>query len=134
MRKEIFLVAYDVSSPRRLNRLYRYLKRRAVYVQYSVCLLEADRREAETVRDEVAGLIDPHEDDVRFYRLDPRLDIVFLGRSTPFPGGVVPLGEIGRWVRAAHNALADQPGVWDKKAFRRRRGPSQGRKRGRSPR
>lgn len=118
---ELFLVAYDISCPRRLRRVHRYLKKRAVYVQYSVCVLEASRSEAERVRDDVAALIDPDRDDVRFYRLDPDLDIAFLGASTPFPEGVVALGRLGTWVKAADAALAEGSRVWDKKAIRRRR-------------
>lgn len=81
------LVCYDIADPRRLARLHRFLKKRALAIQYSVFLLHADRRAADALMHEAAQLIDEDADDLRCYRLPRRGLAVRLGRAV-LPQGI----------------------------------------------
>ena len=68
-----WLVAYDISSPRRLRRVHACLVRHGLPVQYSVFLVHATAAELDTLLAELEALIHPAHDDVRAYRLPPEL-------------------------------------------------------------
>ncbi|MCS6781209.1 MAG: CRISPR-associated endonuclease Cas2 [Geminicoccaceae bacterium] len=70
-RRGIWLVAYDVASPKRLGRVHRFMVRRGLPTQYSVFLVEADRAAIEELVGALARLVHPKQDDVRIFRLDP---------------------------------------------------------------
>jgi CRISPR-associated protein Cas2 len=79
MSESPYLIAYDVSDPRRLDRVLRAVRGVAHAGQRSFyeCWLspaERDRRLAL-----VASLIDPREDRVLAVRLDPRAESHALG-------------------------------------------------------
>lgn len=65
----MFVVAYDISVDRRRTRLFKTLKRYGSPVQESVfeCHLTTDQ--FIRMRQEVERLIEPQEDQVRFYEL-----------------------------------------------------------------
>lgn len=67
-----FVVCYDISNPKRLGRLFRYLKKRAVPLQYSVFLFVGDSRQLDRCLAGAAQLIDNEEDDLRAYPLPSR--------------------------------------------------------------
>lgn len=83
-----WLVAYDIADPRRLGRVHRYLKGRAIPVQYSVFVFHGSQRALEVVFDDIAELIESSEDDVRAYHLPDRCEVAMLGRQD-LPQGVV---------------------------------------------
>jgi CRISPR-associated protein Cas2 len=62
-----WLIAYDISDERRLVRVHRWLSRRAAAVQYSVFTARLTAVELHSMKQGLAKLIDPKEDDVRFY-------------------------------------------------------------------
>ena len=66
-----FLIAYDVSHPRRLRRVARVLERRAVRCQYSVFLFRGTAAEVGALLDELAALIRPAEDVVQAWPVPP---------------------------------------------------------------
>lgn len=82
-QKEIarWLVTYDIADPRRLNRIFRYLKRQGVPVQYSVFLVEASAVKITDIMRYMTAIIHPQVDDVRAYRLPSKLWQVSLGKS-----------------------------------------------------
>ena len=86
-----WLVAYDIADPRRLARVHRFLKRRAIPVQYSVFVLHADTFTLKSVLDGIANLIAPVEDDVRAYHLPKRCEVAMLGNQS-LPEGVALSG------------------------------------------
>lgn len=45
-----WLVTYDIADPKRLGRLFRYLKKQGVPVQYSVFLVDASAAKMEIGR------------------------------------------------------------------------------------
>lgn len=80
--RTLFLVCYDVSCPRRLYRVHKYLLGYKVGGQksfYECWLTPAELRE---VRETLAELIDPVEDRVHLFQLDPRMKSEGLGLAT----------------------------------------------------
>lgn len=78
-RRLPWLLAYDVRSPRRLQRLHRRLMRIGAPVQYSVFLIHATTGEMETLMDALAsGWIAP-EDDLRAYPIGEQGSVAALG-------------------------------------------------------
>lgn len=86
--KRTWLIAYDISQPRRLARVHRYIKTVAAPAQYSLYVAEDTAQGIQRIRDELAQLIDRREDDVRIYQLPKRTKIVHFGRHT-LPDGML---------------------------------------------
>lgn len=86
-----WLVTYDIADPRRLARLFKFLKKQGVPVQYSVFLVEASAAKMGNLIVQIAKIVDKDEDDVRAYRLPERTWKVTLGGSI-LPEGIM-LGE-----------------------------------------
>lgn len=76
-----WLVTYDIADPRRLARLFKFLKKQGVPVQYSVFLVETSAAKMGNLIVQVAKIVDKDEDDVRAYRLPERTWKVTLGAS-----------------------------------------------------
>ena len=87
---------YDIANPRRLARLFKYLKKQGVPVQYSVFLVEATAVQMGAIVVQMAKLVDPDADDVRAYRLPENLWKVTLG-SAILPEGIMPGGGLELW-------------------------------------
>jgi len=79
--KPFYLICYDITDPRRLQRVYTYLAKHAHHVQWSVFLAPLTRRQHRKVVAAIARRIDPASDDVRFYRLPANAQTHWLGRS-----------------------------------------------------
>jgi len=62
-----YLVVYDISNPRRLQRLHRHIRRQGVAMQKSVFLVQRSPQGIAAYMDELADLIHRHEDDLRAY-------------------------------------------------------------------
>ena len=91
-----WLIAYDISCPRRLGRVHRYLKTVAVPVQYSVFTTEETPAGIQRIRTALAKIINPKYDDVRIYPLPNKLELHHYGRH-PLPEGLLLLaGQEGR--------------------------------------
>ncbi|MDR0776274.1 MAG: CRISPR-associated endonuclease Cas2 [Azonexus sp.] len=80
------IICYDISHPRRLGRLFRYLKKHAIPMQHSVFLFTGDQRQLDRCLEQAARLIEPKEDDLRAYPLPARGLKVRLGRPVLPPG------------------------------------------------
>ncbi len=81
------IICYDISNPRRLARMFRYLKRCAMPLQYSVFLFTGDDRQLARCLEKAAQLIDPAEDDLRAYPLPKRGFKARLGKAA-LPEGI----------------------------------------------
>jgi len=80
--RTLYLVCYDVSCPRRLYRVHKYLLGYKVGGQksfYECWLTPSELRE---VRATLAELIDPLQDRVHIFQLDPRMKSDALGLAT----------------------------------------------------
>jgi CRISPR-associated protein Cas2 len=86
-----YLVTYDIANPRRLSRLFRFLKKQGVPVQYSVFLLETTATKIGSLMVKIAKMIHPSADDVRAYRLPDNGWQVSIGASI-LPEDVLPGG------------------------------------------
>lgn len=80
--RTLYLVCYDVCCPRRLRRVHKFLLGFRVGGQKSCfeCLFTA--AELRAARSMLAQLIDPEEDRVHIFQLDPRMACDRLGRAT----------------------------------------------------
>lgn len=92
-----YLIAYDITSPKRLARMHRYLSRIGAPIQYSIFFVTLDERALEQHLEAAARLIDPKEDDLRCYPLPARGLKRRLGRAT-LPTGVYWTGLPSQWM------------------------------------
>ncbi|HEY7302178.1 MAG TPA: CRISPR-associated endonuclease Cas2 [Xanthobacteraceae bacterium] len=76
-----WLIAYDIASPRRLQRVHRKLREHAVPVQYSVFVARCSAAKLGDIRALVSGLIDKREDDVRFYPIPEPAQLFVFGKK-----------------------------------------------------
>jgi CRISPR-associated protein Cas2 len=74
-----WLLAHDIRDPRRLQRVWRYMRKEGVRLQYSVYVLAGTRHQIEIVLDHLRTLIDEQADDVRVYPLSENTRIWSLG-------------------------------------------------------
>lgn len=81
------LVTYDITSPKRLRRMHRALRRLAVPIQYSVFLGDFTAAGRAGLRALIEDIIDPAEDDVRIYPLPANCWQRRLGRAS-LPSGL----------------------------------------------
>ena len=91
----MFVIAYDVSDPRRLRRVARVLERRAVRCQYSVFLFRGSAVALTALLDEIATLIRPAEDVVQAWPVPPGVAVGAFARGAVRPvrpAGVVIAG------------------------------------------
>jgi CRISPR-associated protein Cas2 len=86
-----YLVTYDIADPRRLSRLFRFLKKQGLPIQYSVFLVEASATQMGNLMVKIAKMIHPAADDVRAYRLPENGWQITLGASI-LPDNILPGG------------------------------------------
>lgn len=77
-----WLIAYDIADKRRLSRLHRFIKRRAVPVQYSVFYFEGSSGQVSRFLGEIETYINVKQDDVRAYPLPHDLKYDTFGRGS----------------------------------------------------
>jgi CRISPR-associated protein Cas2 len=90
MSRHRFLVAYDVSDPKRLRRVYKKLNGYGDALQYSVFRCELSPKEKELMVEALWEIIHHKEDRVLIVDLGPargrgRKAVRFIGRSVPPP-------------------------------------------------
>lgn len=86
MARDLYLIAYDICNPRRLNRVCRYLTGYKVGGQKSVFEIWATPAELGNIQSELDQLMDPDEDRLHILRLDPRMKPQCFGQSQTFSG------------------------------------------------
>jgi CRISPR-associated protein Cas2 len=64
-----YLITYDISDKRRLQRVHRLLKSQAIAMQYSVFISVMNKAECQELTEALTALINVKEDDVRLYPL-----------------------------------------------------------------
>ncbi|MBI5658570.1 MAG: CRISPR-associated endonuclease Cas2 [Nitrosomonadales bacterium] len=67
-----YIICYDISHPKRLGRVFRFLKTCAVPLQYSVFLFAGDDRQLDRCLAKAEQFIDAKQDDLRAYPLPAR--------------------------------------------------------------
>lgn len=82
-----WLIAYDIADPRRLGRVYRYLCKHAVPVQYSVFTTRCASMKLGLIRVGLAEIVNADEDDVRMYPVPEPAHLTVYGRKA-LPDGL----------------------------------------------
>jgi len=84
-RQTLWLICYDISDPRRLGRVARYLEKQGIRLQYSVFVVKADQYGIDAIRSDLSDLIDNYHDDIRFYPLAGSRRGFFMGEQAIAP-------------------------------------------------
>ena len=79
MLRHLFLIGYDIASPRRLRRALKVVKGHAIGGQKSLYECWLSSGELQQAMQALRELIDAAEDRVVFLRLDPRAAMHALG-------------------------------------------------------
>ena len=77
--RSLYLVCYDISEPRRLQQVHRYLLGYKVGGQKSFYECWLTPAELCRVEADLAGMIDVETDRVHIFQLDPRMQATLLG-------------------------------------------------------
>ncbi len=83
-----YLVCYDIANPRRLSRVYRFVKRQGIHLQYSVFHCRLTWPELKELEAGLREIIDEKRDDVRIYPLPGEPNVTVMGQGDRVPGGV----------------------------------------------
>lgn len=87
LKKKSWLIAYDISNPKRLGRVHRLLKKEALALQYSIFYYEGNVEELKCLLQDIEARINLKADDVRAYPIPEKMHYNSLGKST-LPDGV----------------------------------------------
>lgn len=82
-----WLIAYDITHGRRLQRVYRHLCGYASPIEYSIFLLSGSQADLDRCMAELGKLIDARKDDLRCYPLPARGLQLRIGKAT-LPDGI----------------------------------------------
>ncbi len=82
-----YVMAYDISDPRRLQKVHKLCKKFGMPMQYSVFIVPLNRLDKELLLMELTELINEKQDDVRIYPLPEHSHAVLLGKQFQ-PDGV----------------------------------------------
>lgn len=93
-RRQWVAISYDVTDDRRRSRVMKAIAGYGERVQYSVFECEMRPDEVDTLRQRLASVIDPKQDDVRFYLL-----------CESCLGKVKLLGKAKRYERQSHRVV-----------------------------
>lgn len=77
----LHLLAYDIADPQRLVRVHRSVRAYGLPLQYSVFIIPGTNATLDALLAELAGIIEPTEDDIRVYPLPKHPDIEHFGRQ-----------------------------------------------------
>jgi len=81
--RRAWIIGYDITSPKRLRRVARFLGRRALRVQFSLFLGLWTEAEFEEVWFGLSCLINPRRDDVRAWPVPEAAEVVSIGCGLP---------------------------------------------------
>lgn len=87
LKRDLFLVGYDVSCPQRLQRALRAVRIHALGGQKSFYECWLSRTELDEVMQALRGILDPDTDRAILVRLPPHTESVILGDAQPIDHG-----------------------------------------------
>jgi CRISPR-associated protein Cas2 len=68
--KKNYLICYDITNPKRLAKLSKYVEKNAFRIQKSIYLLpHATKEELQNIKEQIEERIEKEEDDVRIYTI-----------------------------------------------------------------
>lgn len=71
MHLQHYLLCYDIRDKKRLEKIYRTVSKVMIQVQYSVYYAETMPHTIEQLIQKLAKIIDPRQDDIRVYAIEP---------------------------------------------------------------
>jgi CRISPR-associated endonuclease Cas2 len=83
-----YLIGYDITEPRRLQKVHKKMTKYATPLQYSVFLFEGKQRELSECLDVILAMINKKEDDLRVYPLPSGTKKWHLGKPI-LPEGII---------------------------------------------
>lgn len=86
-KKTSWIIAYDIASPRRLQRVHRYMKSCGIPLQYSVFMTRGNEAFLDRIMNNLALIINHRDDDVRAYPVPENPEIIWMGKR-PMPNEV----------------------------------------------
>jgi CRISPR-associated protein Cas2 len=95
------IIAYDITCPRRLQKVYRKLCGHAMRLQYSVFYFTGTQTQYQACLDDIVPLIDETSDDLRAYPLPTNGYQWRLGKAT-LPEGICYTGLPTAWTELHH--------------------------------
>lgn len=82
-----WVIGYDITEPRRLQRIHRTMLRHAISLEYSVFLLTGSETDRRRCMEEITAIINPETDDLRCYPLPAHGLQERIGKAT-LPSGI----------------------------------------------
>ena len=86
--KANYLVCYDIAEPKRLAKVYKFIKGQGIHLQYSVFHCSLTWQQLLQLEEKISWLIDEEEDDVRIYPLPSNAKMIVMGCGDRVPEGV----------------------------------------------
>lgn len=84
-----YLVCYDICEPRRLVKVFKFMKGNGIHLQYSVFHCSLTWPELMRLKEKIERLINSQEDDVRIYPLPSNnCKVIVMGCGNRVPEGV----------------------------------------------
>lgn len=83
-----YLIGYDISDDKRLQRVYRKMLKYATPIQFSVFLFDDHESRFQQCLKDILLILNEKEDDLRIYPLAQRVKSYQLGRSI-LPEGIL---------------------------------------------
>ncbi len=74
-----WLLAHDIADPKRLQKVWRLMRKEGLPLQYSLYLLHGDRQRVQRLLDQLTLIIDSKRDDLRIYPLGENTRLWGLG-------------------------------------------------------
>lgn len=87
--KADYLVCYDIANPKRLSRVYRFMKGQGIHLQHSVFQCSLTWPELQKLKEKLVPLINVREDDVRIYPLPLNALVEAIGCGDRVPEGIL---------------------------------------------
>ena len=85
--RQVYIVTYDISDPKRLRKVYKLMRGWGAHIQFSVFRCELNHRELVELRRDLSEVINFHEDQVLLADLGPvcgRGDEVISALGPPY--------------------------------------------------
>lgn len=81
MTKACFIIAYDISDKKRLQRLHRVVSEQLLQLQYSVYYGRMSRHAMDSLIKLIQSIIHKSDDDVRIYEVEPLENAIVFGKG-----------------------------------------------------
>lgn len=94
-----WIIAYDIRCKKRLARVYRYLSKQGLPIQYSIFLIEANQSQLGEIMLELANRIEASTDDIRIYHVTDTAQVWALGKQFDFGVVVFASKTLSAWVK-----------------------------------